>query len=101
MFMSKKHMTKKSKNKIFLFPLTLAVILFASIIIIFSPVGKKSIIKIIPTVTPTLIPSFDYICPKNEWINCMPGPDIVEAECQQDYLNWVKINCPKFKGVAY
>ncbi len=90
-------MAKKSINKIFLFPLTLAVIFFASMIIIFSPVGKKNIIKI----TPTLIPSSDYICPKNEWINCMPGPDIVEGECQQDYLNWVKINCPKFKGVAY
>lgn len=33
------------KNKIFLFPLSLAVILFASIIIIFSPVGKKNIIN--------------------------------------------------------
>ncbi len=39
-------MAKKSINKIFLFPLTLAVIFFASIIIIFSPVGKKNIIKL-------------------------------------------------------
>lgn len=40
------------KNKIFLFPLALAVIFFSSIIIIFSPVGKKNIIKITPTSPP-------------------------------------------------
>ncbi|MFA5025567.1 MAG: hypothetical protein WC503_03620 [Candidatus Shapirobacteria bacterium] len=39
-------MKNKSINKIFLFPLSLAVIFFSSMIIIFSPVGKKSIIKI-------------------------------------------------------
>lgn len=39
-------MAKKSKNKIFLFPLALAVIFFASMIIIFSPVGKKNIMNI-------------------------------------------------------
>lgn len=49
-------MAKKAQNKIFLFPLTLAVIFFASIIIIFSPVGKKNIIKINSTVIPTPIP---------------------------------------------
>lgn len=34
------------KNKIFLFPISLAVIFFASIIIIFSPMGQKKIIKV-------------------------------------------------------
>ncbi len=44
---------KVSYSKIFLFPLSLAIIFFSSIIIIFSPVGKKNIIKITPTITPT------------------------------------------------
>jgi hypothetical protein len=46
------------KNKIFLFPITLAVIFFASIIIIFSPVGKKNIIEVTPafTNTPDTVP---------------------------------------------
>jgi len=34
------------KNKIFLFPLSLAVIFFASMIIIFSPLGSKKIINV-------------------------------------------------------
>jgi len=42
------------KNKIFLFPLSLAVIFFASFIIIFSPVGKKNIINI-PAPEPAVI----------------------------------------------
>ena len=47
---------KVSYSKIFLFPLSLAVIFFASIIIIFSPVGKKNIINLpTPTITPTPI----------------------------------------------
>lgn len=48
------------KNKIFLFPISLAVIFFASIIIIFSPIGKKNIIPL-PTSTEwkTYINSFD------------------------------------------
>ena len=37
---------KVSHSKIFLFPLSLAVIFFASMIIIFSPAGKKNIIKV-------------------------------------------------------
>lgn len=40
------------KNKIFLWPLSLAVIFFASFIIIFSPIRSKTIIKT-PAVTPT------------------------------------------------
>lgn len=40
-----------SHNKIFIFPLSLAVIFFASMIIIFSPVGKKNIVKVTPVIT--------------------------------------------------
>lgn len=43
------------KNKAYFFPFSLLVIFFASFIIIFSPVGKKNIIKITPT--PTLTPT--------------------------------------------
>jgi len=52
-------MAKKTINKVFLFPLALAVIFFASIIIIFSPAGKKNIIKTNSTTTPT--PKFGEI----------------------------------------
>jgi len=51
-------MAKNIKNKIFLFPLSLAVVFFASIIIIFTPVGKKNIINI-PTSKPVTISSPD------------------------------------------
>lgn len=51
-------MTQKVKNKIFLFPLSLAVIFFSSIIIIFSPVGKNNIIKL-PVSDPITISSPD------------------------------------------
>jgi hypothetical protein len=50
------------KNKIFLFPLSLAVILFASIIIIFSPVGKKNIFDI-SEYQPLIISSPDFSQP--------------------------------------
>ena len=59
--------------------------------------GQKNIVNIAPTLTPTP----NYTCPKNAWVDCMPSPDKVKTECQEDYLNWAKINCPKFKGVAY
>ena len=48
----------KSINKIFLFPLTLAVIFFASFIIILSPAGKKNIVNVVtPTPSPTVLES--------------------------------------------
>jgi len=53
-------MAQKVKNKIFLFPLALAVIFFASIIIIFSPVGKKNIINL-PVSSPVIISSPDLL----------------------------------------
>ena len=87
----------KIKKPIYLFPFSLLVIFFASFIIIFSPVGKKNLIKLTPTPTPTP----NYICPKNAWIDCLPGPDKTKTECQKSYLDWAKINCQNFKGVAY
>lgn len=42
-----------------------------------------------------------YSCPKGNYIDCMPGPDKLKSNCNQEYLNWVKENCPNFKGVVY
>lgn len=94
LFLNGKNM--KLKNKIYLFPFTLLVIFFASFIIILSPSSqKKTIFKISPT------PSVSYSCPLSEWIDCMPGPGPVKTQCQPDYLNWIKVNCKNFQGVAY
>lgn len=65
------------KNKIFLFPLSLAVIFFSSMIIIFSPAGKKNIINVPAPIifpTPTSVPwqtyqnekyNFEFQYPRN------------------------------------
>jgi len=42
-----------------------------------------------------------YNCPKNEYVDCMPGPGAVKAECASDFLQWAQTNCPNFKGAAY
>lgn len=42
----------------------------------------------------------NFTCPKTGYIDCMPGPD-KKSECNSIYLDWVKKNCPNFKGVAY
>ncbi|OGC45218.1 hypothetical protein A2V49_01270 [candidate division WWE3 bacterium RBG_19FT_COMBO_34_6] len=46
-----------------------------------------------------------YVCPKTEYIDCMPSIDRgsqQEKICNdKEYLNWAQINCPNFKGIAY
>ncbi len=42
----------------------------------------------------------NFTCPKTGYIDCMPGPD-KKPECNPNYLEWVKKNCPNFKGIAY
>lgn len=54
----------------------------------FSEIGKKPIIPI-------------YSCPVSEWVDCLPGLGDQKPQCQPNYLNWAKINCPNFKGAAY
>ena len=54
-----------------------------------------------PTVAPSLIPTDAYLCPKSEWVDCMPGPDKPKPECDPQHLWWAKENCPGFKGAAY
>lgn len=64
------------KNRIFLWPLALSVILFASFIIIFSPVGRQNLI---PVSAPALVPSnsectSDNDCPANSFCDySLPG----------------------------
>ncbi len=40
-------------------------------------------------------------CPKGEYVNCMPGPGSEKRpECETEFLDWAKANCPGFKGAA-
>jgi hypothetical protein len=49
----------------------------------------------------TLLAKSKYVCPNTDWVDCMPSPDSPpKTQCQPDYLNWAKINCPNFKGAA-
>lgn len=40
-----------------------------------------------------------YTCPKNDYVDCMPGPG-VRLECTPEAMNWYKTNCANFKGGA-
>lgn len=43
-----------------------------------------------------------YICPRQEFVNCMPSPDKAKGtECTAEFLQWALKNCPNFKGAAY
>lgn len=42
-----------------------------------------------------------YECPKDDYVDCMPGPDKLKSECNPQYLQWAQENCPNFKGAAY
>lgn len=57
-----------------------------------TPSPTKSVSK--PTVT------FSYKCPKNDYVDCMPGPGTVRSECSPQFLKWAQENCPNFKGGA-
>lgn len=43
----------------------------------------------------------EYICPESNYIDCMPGPITERNECNPEYINWAKENCPGFQGAAY
>ncbi len=62
------------------------------------------VIKTEPTATPSATittTAIDYQCPETEWVNCMPPIGIKNTNCQSEFLQWAKNNCPKFKGAAY
>ncbi len=40
------------------------------------------------------------VCPTTEWVDCMPGPDMIKPMCDAAFLTWAKANCPGFKGAA-
>jgi len=41
-----------------------------------------------------------YICPKTQYVDCMPGPGPAKENCSSEYLQWAETNCPNFKGAA-
>lgn len=67
--------------------------------------GKMLGEKVLPFEDKLPLPG--YVCPKKNYINCMPGivehPNELEpgTNCSREYLNWSKANCPGFKGPAY
>ncbi len=51
-----------------------------------------------PTPTPT---SPEFVCPANGWANCMPIlNETGKRNCSGKALEWYKLNCPDFKGLA-
>ncbi len=75
--------------------------LFILIMAVFNPefqfpaAGTKAPLE---TTTP---PPAAFTCPETEWVDCLPGPGPVKAQCQKEYLDWAKKNCPNFRGAAY
>ena len=57
------------------------------------------------TVTITPPPQFhdssEFICPKEEYVNCMPGFGPSDSRCTIEFLQWAQKACPLFKGGAY
>lgn len=83
----------KLKSKILLFPALACVIILSSFLIIMSPLGSETLVSL-PTPTP-------YICPTTEWVDCLPSVSNTPLpECQPDFLNWAKDNCPGFQGAT-
>jgi len=65
-----------------------------------SEVPPTNLITPVLTPTPTPTPQKN-VCPTTPWIDCMPVLGATKPECASEYLNWVKVNCPDFQGVAY
>ena len=42
-----------------------------------------------------------FTCPETGWVDCLPGPGPVKAQCQKEYLDWATKSCPNFQGAAY
>jgi hypothetical protein len=40
-----------------------------------------------------------YVCPANGWVDCKRGSK-PKVECTSTVLEWIKSNCPNFKGVT-
>ena len=92
-----------------LFPIIVLCIAFVLLILSISPYYNRREPIFVAYPTPTIIPTYTpidddtpykYTCPKTEWIDCMPGPGKTNPQCQLEFLNWAKENCPNFKGAA-
>lgn len=65
----------------------------------FAPCPSKSPISV--TQVPHFDNSADYICPQEEWLNCMPGFGPADSRCTTEFLQWAQKACPGFKGATY
>jgi hypothetical protein len=54
-----------------------------------------------PTTTQGFYNADDFVCPKEEWINCMPGFGPADSRCDVEFLQWAQKSCAGFKGGAY
>jgi hypothetical protein len=83
----------------------MAPVLFVLILALFTVprlAGPKPIVPGSKTGVGPILNNGTYTCPKSEWVDCMPTIGLDKSsQCGQSYLDWVRANCPNFKGVAY
>ncbi len=42
-----------------------------------------------------------FQCPIQSWVDCLPSPNSpTKIQCQPEFLQWAKTNCPNFQGAA-
>ncbi len=79
-------------------------LLFVTIALLFFLLGC-SLLGLFPqksrSTPPAPVVTRRFICPKGEWLDCMPSPDAKNSFCSKDYIDWALKNCEGFKGVAY
>jgi hypothetical protein len=59
------------------------------------------VLDLVYSVFPGVRPKPAYSCPESGWVDCMPGIGSGKPQCQKAYLDWAKVNCPDFSGVAF
>lgn len=83
-----------------LFPIIVLSIAFVLLILSISPYYQRREPILPPILTEPII-QVKYTCPDSAWVDCMPGPDKpYRSQCQPEFLNWAKDNCPGFEGAA-
>lgn len=57
--------------------------------------------QIISTFQFSVSSNTSYTCPATEWVDCMPSTDSrPRPQCSREFLDWARVNCPDFQGVA-
>lgn len=44
-------------------------------------------------------PDRSYVCPNQEWIDCVSSKNVNQVMCGRSYLSWAQAHCVNFKGV--